>query len=36
MDSIFITKIILLPEVFFGLSVGCRLCGILPVQGKGM
>ena len=25
---------VLLPKVCYGLSVGCRLCGILPVQGK--
>ena len=25
----------LLPKVCFSLSVGCRLCGILPVPGKG-
>ena len=36
MENISITKIILLPKVCFSLSVGCRLCGILPVQGKGI
>ena len=27
---------VLLPKVCFGLSVGCRLCGILLVPGKGI
>ena len=27
---------VLLPKVCFSLSVGCRLCGILPVPGMGI